>query len=100
MNCDKHPATGGFDRNNCPQCHRCDKCGAEIQIGEWPFCPHGQMTHFGDEPLTPYVDHNLGPEPIEIRTRGERRRIMAKAHLDYADVSHKKRGQLYVDLHR
>ena len=77
----------------------CDKCGAEISIGEWPFCPHGMMTHFGDEPLTPYIDHNLGPEPIEIRTRGERRAIMARNHLEYSDVSSKKRGQIYVDLH-
>lgn len=83
----------------------CDKCGAELQIGEWPFCKgdpsaHAPMTHFGDEPLTPYIDHNLGPEPIEIRTRGERRAIMSRNHLDYHDVSRKKRGQLYVDLHR
>ena len=19
----------------------CDRCGAAVQIGEWPFCPHG-----------------------------------------------------------
>jgi hypothetical protein len=19
----------------------CDKCGAAVQVGEWPFCPHG-----------------------------------------------------------
>jgi hypothetical protein len=56
------------------------------------------MTHFGDEPLTPYIDENLCSEPVEIRTRGERRRLMSKNHLDYADVSHKKRGRIYVTL--
>ena len=78
----------------------CDKCGAELRIGEWPWCPHGDARYFGEEPLEPYIDHNLGPEPIEIRTRGERRAIMSRNHLDYHDVSKKLRGRLYVDLHR
>ena len=79
---------------------RCDICGAELRIGEWPFCPHGDARYFGEEPLEPYIDHNLGPEPVEIRTRGERRAIMSRNHLEYNDVSKKLRGRLYVDLHR
>jgi hypothetical protein len=80
---------------------KCDDCGLEIQIGDWPFCPHGPMTHFGDEPLTPYVDEMIASEPVEIRTRGERRRLMSRNHLEYADVSSKKRGaRLYVDMGR
>ena len=84
----------------------CSECGGQLEIGDWPFCNgdpsnHVQMTHFGEEPLTPYMDEHLGPEPIEIRTRGERRRIMSRNHLDYLDVSDKRRGaRIYVDLGR
>lgn len=78
----------------------CDRCGVELQVGQWPWCPHEDARNFGEAPLEPYVDHNLGPEPVEIRTRGERRAIMSKAHLDYHDVSKKLRGRVYVDLHR
>ena len=31
----------------------CDKCGAELRIGEWPWCPHGDARYFGEEPLEP-----------------------------------------------
>lgn len=45
----------------------CEKCGAAIRVGEWPFCPHGSyrggierdeipggfvQEHFGHEPET------------------------------------------------
>ena len=82
----------------------CDECGGAINVGDWPYCggdpkAHVPATHFGEEPLTPYMDEMLGPEPIEIRTRGERRRIMSQNHLEYLDVSSKKRGsRIYVDL--
>ena len=83
----------------------CDKCGAELQVGQWPFCggdpaKHEDARGFGEAPLEPYMDEHLGPEPVEITTRAQRRRIMSQAHLDYLDVSGKKRGKVYVDLHR
>lgn len=24
----------------------CDKCQAEIKVGDWPFCPHGTVVSF------------------------------------------------------
>jgi hypothetical protein len=77
---------------------KCDSCGAELQIGEWPWCPHGDARGFGDKPIEPYMDEMLGPEPVEITSRGQRRAIMSKAHLDYHDVSRSKRGRIYVDM--
>ena len=94
MKCDKHPSTGG------PGVNSCDACGNPISIGDWPYCPHGSARHFGEAPLEPYVDHNLGPEPVEITSRGQRRQIMSRAHLEYHDVSKKLRGRVYVDVRR
>lgn len=59
----------------CPRCH------ARIEIGQWPFCPHGggAAAVHGDE--IDYVDHNLGREPIRIRSKAERRRLMKERGL-------------------
>ena len=82
---------------------KCDSCGAELRIGEWPFCGGDPAKHepaigFGDKPIEPYMDEHLGPEPVEITSRGQRRAIMSRAHLDYHDVSRSKRGRIYVDM--
>ncbi len=71
---------------------KCDRCGAELRVGDWPFCPHGPAGRFGDDPIEGYWDEHLAPDPVYITTRGERRRLMSKNHLDYLDVSSKKRG--------
>ena len=89
----KHPYRGSA-------AEPCGKCGALVRVGDWPFCPHGEATHFGDDPIEPYVDEHLAPEPVEITTRAQRRRIMSRNSLDYLDVSGKKRGRVYVDMHR
>jgi len=79
---------------------KCDQCNRDVNVGDWPFCPHGSARNFGEQPLEPYIDHNLGTEPVEITSRGQRRAIMARQHFEYHDVSRKKRGRIYVDLHR
>jgi hypothetical protein len=79
---------------------RCERCGAEILIGMFPFCRGNASDHgkwYGaEEPLSPYWDEHISPEGAEIRTRGERRRLMDRNGLDYHDVSKKKRGRVYV----
>jgi len=86
---------------------RCDECGTELTaLNLWPFCggepkKHALVTHFGDDPIEGYVDGNLGPQDIEITTRGQRRSLMAKLGVEYKDVSRKKRGaRLYFDMSR
>lgn len=65
----------------------CPKCGALYGIGDYPFCKGGHRKSeyrvHGDE--TDYIDHNLGKEPIRIRSWSERRAIMAARGLqDYS----------------
>ena len=76
---------------------KCDSCGAELKIGEWPWCPHGDARHFGEDPIEPYIDENLGHEPVEITSRAQRRKIMYERNLEYVTLK-KTRGNLYVDL--
>ena len=76
----------------------CERCGKELQVGQWPWCPHGDARGFGDLPLEPYWDENISPEGAYITSRGQRRALMSKGHLDYLDVSKKKRGRVYVCL--
>jgi len=38
---------------------KCDNCAQELQIGDWPFCPHGSTTmtsSFTDKPIVVYKD--------------------------------------------
>lgn len=74
----------------------CEKCGHEMRIGEWPYCPHQDARTFGEEPIQPYWDEHVCPEGAQITTRAERRRIMAKGNLEYLDVSKAKRGKVFV----
>jgi hypothetical protein len=90
---------------------KCEKCGADVQIGQWPFCGGDPSRHvdarsFGDPPMEPYVDEHVAPGGRDvghdsegnpyyghlITTRGERRRLMSRNHSDYHDVSGKRRG--------
>ena len=59
----------------------CERCGAELPLGEWPWCPHGAARSgvVGDE--LDYIDHNLGRHPIRITSRSQRRQLMAEQGL-------------------
>lgn len=60
----------------------CDKCGGTIEIGEWPFCPHGFGASYnaqaddipGGETL-----ENVGHTPQTFYSKSEKRRYL-KAH--------------------
>lgn len=54
----------------------CDKCGVEIEIGDFPFCPHGRgySTVVGDE--MDHVQVNGTREPIRFRSKQARKRWM------------------------
>jgi hypothetical protein len=77
----------------------CEKCGNPIVIGGWPFCPHEKVTHFGEDPLEPYVDWNLtdAPEGIEITTRAQRRKIMEENKFEYRPKAPRLGQTLYFD---
>jgi hypothetical protein len=43
----------------------CEKCGVELQVGQWPWCPHGHGTYtaIGDELVGGFVQEHFGHEP-------------------------------------
>ncbi len=57
----------------------CDKCGVELHIGDFPFCPHGRGTGLaiGDE-CDVLVRHGLCHEdgtPRRFRSKAEMKRV-------------------------
>ncbi len=59
----------------------CQGCGAELLVGEWPFCPHGRTGNYTaahDEIPGGIVVENYGPHPIRFYSHSERRAYMRK----------------------
>lgn len=59
---------------------RCETCGHDLQIGDYPFCgkfgghERGFSTIIGDE--IDYWDDNLTSTPIHITSKQQRKRLM------------------------
>jgi len=88
---------------------KCDKCGKEFSIGDWPFCPHEFVGgNFGEEPLCPYVDEHITtlqhedaqPCGVEITTRGQRRKMMSENNFEYRPRKYQygMKTKLYFDI--
>lgn len=56
----------------------CPTCNAILQIGDWPWCPHGRGTYaaIADDIPGGLTIENLGPEPVTVYSHSQRRRIM------------------------
>lgn len=56
----------------------CEKCGKEIAISHWPFCPHGQgsFTAIPDSIPGGLWIENFGPQPMRFDSHSEKRRYM------------------------
>jgi len=93
---------------------KCEECGAEVDIGMWPFChgdsskhePVGKDWHRGFEPyvdtqLLPQTDprctalNELGIRGVPITTRGDRQAIMREQGLQFGTQKFEDRGKLY-----
>ena len=61
---------------------RCDACGVEIAIGDWPYCPHGQ-SRFKVDAFEGYWDENLATDPVWVTSARQRRKIMDANGIDY-----------------
>lgn len=62
----------------------CEKCGAELAVGDWPFCPHGRVggyASFKDDIPGGLVVENYGPQPMRFDSHSERRRYMKEQGL-------------------
>lgn len=57
----------------------CDTCHAEIQVGDYPFCPHGptKVAIIGDDiPGGMWVENGL-PQPTKVYSHSEHRALLA-----------------------
>lgn len=61
----------------------CEVCGRAVQVGEWPFCPHGFGANRvqGDDIPGGLTLENLGPDPVTVYSHSERKRIMRERGL-------------------
>jgi hypothetical protein len=59
----------------------CERCGKILEVGDWPFCPHGRgySNVIPDEYASPQVLENVAHEPVTVHSRSERRRVL-RAH--------------------
>lgn len=57
----------------------CPACGAELSIGDYPFCPHGRYhgNAAPDDIPGGLTLENLGHEPVTVYSRSELRRELA-----------------------
>jgi hypothetical protein len=53
----------------------CDTCNHEMQIGDWPYCPHGRGNNL-QRPMEPHLDEMIAASPVEFSTIGEKVRYM------------------------
>lgn len=67
----------------------CERCGADVAIGEWPWCPHGRAAHMAvlDDTLPGGARwmQNLGHEPVWVETRTQLRRELQDRGLRLRD---------------
>ena len=63
---------------------KCDSCGAELKIGDYPFCPHGS-TRVHVDAFEGYWDDNLAADPVWFTSARQRRQIMDERGFDYLE---------------
>lgn len=58
----------------------CEKCGAELRVGTYPFCPHGTFrgaSHGDDIPGGMWVENGF-KEPVKVYSHSEHERKLAE----------------------
>lgn len=53
---------------------KCEKCGKALEIGDFPYCPHGRGLGMLGE-FKPYWEENLGPEPVYITSLAQKQNL-------------------------
>jgi hypothetical protein len=52
---------------------RCETCGAEYEVGDWPWCPHGAYggTNITDTIVGGQMIENLGDQPVYVESKSQ-----------------------------
>ena len=78
----------------------CERCGYELQIGDYPFCkgrqsdhgPMGQAIETNESFIGGMTLENLGHDPVTVYSREEYKQAMIKAnveqHIKYVEGDH------------
>lgn len=54
----------------------CEKCNHEMQIGDFPFCPHGNdYRQYSGGTGFPFTTTHLNGKPVEVRSEGHLREL-------------------------
>lgn len=64
---------------------RCPKCNRTIEIGDYPFCPHGRgcaPNVIDDTIIGGEWNENMGHAPVYYDSKSERRRLMKLHHVE------------------
>jgi len=64
----------------------CDECGREIELGQWPFCPHGTVREY--HPFIPFWDNHIAEEPVYIESDRHREKLMRQGGLAVREREH------------
>lgn len=65
---------------------RCDECGKELEIGDFPFCPHGRPLEH--HPFIAFWDNNIAERPVYIESDRQREKLMRQGGLAVREREH------------
>lgn len=65
--------------------YRCDGCQRVVEIGDWPYCPHGKAQP--SKGFEAYVDYNISDNPVTITNPGDRTKYL-KPHWENDHIVH------------
>jgi len=87
----------------------CEKCGATLKVGAWPFCPHAaKEVGFLASKSYPFTTRNFNGKPIEVRDASHERQLCAEygvvkrddvawVEKEYLGYNHKTKQQEYKE---
>jgi hypothetical protein len=64
---------------------QCTECGKELQIGDFPFCPHGRYKH---KPFVPFTDISISDRPMTFESVRQHEKYMREHNLDIRPNRH------------
>ena len=53
----------------------CEKCGREVPVGSWPFCPHPEGVGLVTEKSYPFTTKNFNGQEVEVTSRAHEKAL-------------------------